>query len=622
MMFSFRLPLLLLIQVTGFIILSQTVLCQNAPGYLDSDLSDVGDNGRRFDLVVGVTQKSVSATMKRYLQNIQQPPFKQIFVVDENAADGEPKFIPKDFDQAKAFLGFDPFTIPDGTTLPDERISKMAANGYLYGFMAEFGNPDIDQSRIPDPITFDRSGSDVTYNMVMREFKAFEISRGAGLFAPVGINIISQSDFLAQDPTNKPWQFQFAVDLDLRTDSVTNQFHLLPPRTQQLVKNLGVNIFSIQQLFLNLNTAQLQNKQPSIPNLEPTSVLAILLQTVFLRAYLQTIDQSGDGILLGYTVSTSHPVPHEATLVPTNLNIHISPYKFANGSDTTNFPLYSLNYLIASQNRLLPAPVDFSWNWITESEADMYDGVVAVRRNVFRDFLKETLSPKLKTICLIPNVDVRIDDPVVAHFAWGVSQCAVSPEYTALDGGSNGKILHYSSHSRAYDSDTFVPLWGNMALDVYSSSEIFFSGNMINTVSSVRVHGRVNVLGGVTSGNLVYYKTMTNYELSVDAGGRISVKLQDGSPKFEDLSDNIDANGWSNFISVGQVDDLIDKIVNSVQGLRNFLTGFDKQIGARLNSGADWVFPGGNTFAFRDVSFSKHLDLVSHISYVDPIDSA
>ena len=586
-----------------------------AAGYLDSDLSNVGDSGRRFDLVVGVTQKSVQETMGNFLKKVDRPPFKQLFVFNGTSAGHEPSFVPVDFESTKDKLGFDPFTIPDGTLSTDSRVAALITNRISLGFMAEFGNPDVNPSRLPDPIVFDRSGSEVTYNMVMKEFKAFEL-RG-GVFGPVKLKMISQTAFLAKDPSHDPWHFQFTVDLDMRTDSVRNQFHLLPKKTQDLVKNLGVDIFSIQQLFLNLNTAHLQNKFPSIPNLDPASSLAILLQRVFLGAYIQTIDASGNGVLLGFTVTTNKLPAREASLVPTDLNIHISSFKNPDGSDTTKFPLYTLNYLVASENRRLPSPVDFGWNWIQESELNKFDGVIAVRRDVFRDFLQDTLSPELRKICLIPDVDVKIDDPIKARFSWGVTQCSTAPKYTVLDGSSSGKVLSYSAHRRDHDKDVFPfpPVWGSISMDVYSNSDVFFTGNVIKTVSTLRVHARVNILGGITSGNVIFYKTTTNYELGVDAGGRITVKLQGGKPLFEDLSDNIKPDGWSKFVSAGTVKNLIDKLVNSVEGFKRFLVGFDNAIFRRLNSGADWVFPGGNTFMFKDARFSNNLDLVSHIKY-------
>jgi len=38
-----------------------------------------------------------------------------------------------------------------------------------------------------------------------------------------------------------------------------------------------------------------------------------------------------------------------------------------------------------------------------------------------------------------------------------------------------------------------------------------------------------------------------------------------------------------------------------------------------LNStGSMWVFPGGQTFVFKDAVFSEHEDLVAHITYAHP----
>jgi len=37
-----------------------------------------------------------------------------------------------------------------------------------------------------------------------------------------------------------------------------------------------------------------------------------------------------------------------------------------------------------------------------------------------------------------------------------------------------------------------------------------------------------------------------------------------------------------------------------------------------INVFQDFIFPGGQTFIFKDVRFSSHQDLISHITYADP----
>jgi hypothetical protein len=52
--------------------------------------------------------------------------------------------------------------------------------------------------------------------------------------------------------------------------------------------------------------------------------------------------------------------------------------------------------------------------------------------------------------------------------------------------------------------------------------------------------------------------------------------------------------------------------------LTGFMDGFDDSINGVINSSQSFVFPGGNTFAFKDVVFSDGQDLISHITYVQP----
>ena len=164
--------------------------------------------------------------------------------------------MPVDYNKTVSTLGFDPFSLPHNLPPSDPRIQKMMQNFIVLGFEAEFGVPEnVSDGRLPDPISFDQSGSVVTYNMLSKEFKVFELQVG---FVTRFV-ATSQSAFLAESTQNKPWVFRFSVELELRTDVATNKFHLLQKETKGRIKNLGENAVSIDQLFHNLNVARLQN---------------------------------------------------------------------------------------------------------------------------------------------------------------------------------------------------------------------------------------------------------------------------------------------------------------------------------------------------------------------------
>lgn len=95
--------------------------------------------------------------------------------------------------------------------------------------------------------------------------------------------------------------------------------------------------------------------------------------------------------------------------------------------------------------------------------------------------------------------------------------------------------------------------------------------------------------------------------------------MQEGSPKFTDNSETPDPSGWSKFVSRGDIDNVVNSITSTLQGgFKNYFEGHDSTILAMLRGAGVWVFPGGKTFAFKDVYFSDHQDLVAHVTYVDP----
>jgi len=91
---------------------------------------------------------------------------------------------------------------------------------------------------------------------------------------------------------------------------------------------------------------------------------------------------------------------------------------------------------------------------------------------------------------------------------------------------------------------------------------------------------------------------------------------------MQDYPDNIDPSGWSEFVTLGEIDDVVNNVKNFWTGLKDFLDNHDQAILAMLRGSGVWVFPGGKTFLFKDINFSDYQDLVAHVIYVDPEESS
>ena len=74
-----------------------------------------------YDLVVGITLDSINATLGEYLDGVEGKPFKVVYIYNSKTK----KYDKTDYDEFYKKVQVDPFAIPDGTDLSDERITKL-----------------------------------------------------------------------------------------------------------------------------------------------------------------------------------------------------------------------------------------------------------------------------------------------------------------------------------------------------------------------------------------------------------------------------------------------------------------------------------------------------------------
>lgn len=572
---------------------------------MSANQSNLSNPQYGYDMVVSTTQAAVNATMEEWLSKYTGTPFIQAYVFDPNHPSGQSGAVLTDYNQLVADIGFDPFTIPNNTPITDDRIQKLMNKKFMFAFQVQIGIPDFPLEQIPPVIQFNKEGSYVTYNMVCQTFKIIVIDPG----------LYNQATWinLSQDTASAPWVFSFTIDLDLQSDNINNHFSKLPPDLQQQIKNLGENMFSIQQLFLDLNAAGLSNSV-TINGLSPTSQAYVMLTEVFLNTYLADLSKNG-GVMLGFGVVSQQPFPQNVSLIPTNLNFEISSFKDQSGKATTDYNAYTLNYLIMSKGHSMPAPTQFMWNWVELNELSQEAGVMAVNRNTFVDFLNNLLSPSLSDISKIPTTHFHVNF-IEADFSWSYQNDNGPFAFnTVQNGGSH--VLTYSYSKSASDSDTFVPNWGNFGVDYTVQSDVYLQGTTIKVVTVLNMHCHVNVDGGVTDGNWAKYQSEVNYNIGVDTHGQISVS-QSG-PTITDQSEKPDPDWWSKLITLGQITSVASTIQSSLQGwLNGFLNSDASDIANMLNGSSSWVFPGSQTFSFTNAAFSDNQDLVADILYVAP----
>ncbi len=578
---------------------------------MSASKSDLASTKYGYDFVVATTQAAINATMKEYMSGLTEPEVIVCYTADTN---GNPTQIDYNTLVANA-NGTDPFSIPDGTSATNQDVLNLYGARFMFAFKARIGlPPGILPQNMPDIVALQGGTSAVKYNLMCSEFIITQYTPASGYTAASWMN--------QSQPSGTAWLFTSNVDLRLTTMDST-AYSTLPQDVQNQIKNIGGNAFSVQQLLFDLNNAALET-QPTISGVTPGTSLYTALSNDFLGAYYTTMKANGQPMLsASITQTNSDP----ATLTLTDLNLEVNPFLGSSGSAVTNptqaqADLDTLDYLCAANGNTLPVATQFGWNWIDESEASDYQGVIAIKSSTFIDWLNNLLLPDLNDICKQPTCDCHASG-FNMYYSLGFNDVTTAQTFTVVsdatadsDGFVNVLTFSYSA-SCSSNGGTEGLVWGNLKCDYSSSCNVYFSTTQIKIESYVNAWIHVNVEGGVTEGNFATYNSTTIYDLSATSSGKL-VATTTGAT-LVDNSQTIDTNGWSQFVSLGTVDNVINSEKSYTQQiLSSFLDSFGSDISACLNGPLAWIFPGGQTFTFKKVLFSDDLDLVSYITYADP----
>jgi|GEM_PF-1237205 len=572
-----------------------------------------------YDMVVATTEQAINATVKQYLLNYEGREFVSCYKLAPEGSDES--YVPMPYEEVLAIAGMNPFTIPETELQNDkqkEAVARLYDKEFAFAFRADMGIPlGFPVKDIPKVIVFHKAGTEVAYNLFFKNISVLNIE-DSGRRGFRWQNLAQAYSEKAKDP----WVFKFRVNLDLSSGS-TSLFDSLLPAIQQKVKNLNPDsAFSVQQLYLDLNTALLTS-DPTITGLDKSSWAYLYLTVGFIQNYYKTLkeeaknkDNPNGNFLLGYTIKPTKPNNSSPSIIPTDLNIMISPFVDERGMATEEYNMFTLNYLVMSKDHTMPPSIPFIWNWIDDGQSS---GAMAIKREVFSSFLRQTLSPSLQQLCLIPVVYVHANS---VSTKWNCTyQPNPDPVYYELIEEAGPRVLSIKYTATAHEKSAWLYNINEIESTVTIDSNIYLENNQIRSVTVANVYIWIKIWGGVTHGNLVTYSNETAYEIGVDAFGSLSAKMAPGSPKFTDLSQGIDPNGWSQFVTGWQVDDLISDIKKRWVFMKDFLDGHDKSIETMLNNSGVWVFPGGKTFAFKEAKFSNFQDLTTLVTYVEPEDA-
>ncbi|KAL8961947.1 MAG: hypothetical protein Q9193_001576 [Seirophora villosa] len=544
-----------------------------------------------YDFVVATTQSSINSTMLTYLSGLNTATITKCWT--RKKATGTVSISYEDL--KKQTGGADPFKVDDGTeSAPGNTVEALSRCGFVAGFQITLGiPPGIDPASVPDVVVLGNNTAAVTYNMLCSNFQI------------IGIEYSSDgAEWINKSQPSTGWIFQSKVDLRLDPVPATAYWRL-PKDVQAQVKNLGADAFGVQQLLFDLNNAGL-SQVPTIPGLDPSSYAATFLTQYFVGIYFAEVQKAGAPVL-NYTI-VKHDNP--ATLIPTDLNMEVQPFLDPYGKayaapnkDQAN--MATLSYLCSCYGKRLPPAVPFTWNWVSAEEAQQYHGVVSINRNTFATYLKSQLSTSIPKNCLVPTATVKMTNAgFTKTYSAGVSTGGVAA-FTSPATGATVLNLHYEKQADDYAGLNNNE--GEIHLKPSFDVTVSFQNDNIVITQHLNVWLKVRSLQTTVSGNIVDKTLKDTYKLGVDDDGKLVVHRQ--SDPLVDKSQSLSTNAFTNLFTC------VNQIVYMVQSIDFASTTFQSFPIAVVQ---DFVFPGGKTFAFRQLAFSDNQDLVAAITYAEP----
>jgi hypothetical protein len=555
-----------------------------------------------LDFVVAVSQQSVNSTFFEY---IAQGNFPVISMCWEQESDGG-ALTPITLANLMAgnaaqggTNGTNPFNVPtwqSGSPMSQD-LTNIENSNFACGIQMKIGIPPAMnipgspnqqyQNTLPYMLTIDSNNTNTAnFSLLFAEFTVVY-----PIFGRKGLDAYANDS----QPNGSSWNLSVSVPLS----SLTVPPSGAPQNVVNALNNLGSNVFSIQQLFLDFTNAILTNT----PSLQSWPAVVTNMFTVEMIQNLITQSEASQALsVVGYSITSGQP---QSTFAVGNLEMTFQQY---NPSTAQNSAYNTLNYLctVPGGNTIPQNFSGISWNWFDNPGADNYDGVVAISRNTLAHWIYTQMQNNnlIGPNCYIPTVRVSMDGLDV-DYSWGVTPGG-TPTVTFPPTGA--EVLNISFSGSASDDAGLDGDMGAMTLSPSYNATAQFSGNTIVVTQHLVFYTDIRVMQTSAGGNVVDITITDTYTLAVDQQGQLSVSLQSST---SNTSQNPSVNGFLNFFT--DLNTLEDDVASWAQNLAQ--TRFTDMPVSFMNS---FVFPGAQTFTFSQTGFSNNQDLVSSIVYNNP----
>ena len=407
------------------------------------------------DLVVSTTQATINSGLKEYLSLGNQPEIFLCFVSQLPSADNTwPDHVLVPWDDVKA-TGVDPFEIPDGAHLDDDRVSKLDKMRFAVGIKARMGIPEESNpsdpkgpngASVPPVVELGYDKSKVTFNVYLSDATVVDWSDGLWT--------------VWTQPRDEQWWIATRASLAVEQDPLLLNiplYHNHPEIRDKLLNHLedleGLTQmrFSLQQLLVDLqNSMVIAYNINSIYGL-PTRVPSGSVVGAVMKAYVQNF-----GRPLLAVLAVPNTEPDRSQLAVTSIRPYVSPAKDENGRHVSpptpeQHDLQTLDYICAvgGNSAGTIAQNDFDWRWV--DDVNSQSGAIAIRRWVIANFFLQQILPSCERCCYIPytSVDAHAGGKVVydCHLSQGGK-----PQYNIPIAGNSIAQVNYRTEARARNS--------------------------------------------------------------------------------------------------------------------------------------------------------------------------
>lgn len=571
------------------------------------------------NMVVAVTQDSVNAALKEYLDAFDADFVNQAYYMDVDES-GTVIYESMDYDEVKKAVGLDLYEIAaekENRSPKQEAAIQKAYNelGFTLGFRFRIGLPEVeDVSRLRDIVTFIESDisstANVHYTMYLKEFEIIKIAcvpRKGYVFT-----------HLIQEP-DRPWYFTSMVKLDMQGKN----FKDLPKDMQDKLKPKDVSqylnmddVLSIQQLYMDLNTAKLTDEF-KLEGFDPSEDIYKVFQTGFLKNYVKDCEKNG-GVILGYFAKQFASSSKEELIKLKNFNFCITPYYKKDGTvDDKKKGLFSLNYLFSSENSTLIDLKKYAnavrWNWVSESEKGGIHGRMVLERNGLMTKLAEHYKRALEYIQLIPKAKAEVNLIELDYALW-LENDQTEPVFTYKTGK-----YEYSYEKKVHMHDSYINT-ADVSASYEMKCEMTYRGDCIQFKTSIVSDGTIKVDGGEVKARFCDSTLTHDIQLGVDQNGKVVLDVSQ-EVKEETGNTYVKSDGWMDFLTLGTAKSSMEEVAKSIQksisSYKNSAVAYAKGAFDDINY---WVFPGGRVFSFKKPEISTEGNIMLGITYVQPHD--